>query len=455
MISFISTATNTAALDDDFTLQAYEAILKLARAHYAFVSYDKIPWGSRFLLWRHDVDISLNRALALAKLENNHGISATYFLNPHSEFYNLAEKQQYKLVCEILSLGHSIGLHLDVEFHDDISEDTIGPVINQEADYLESLFRQRPTAFSFHNPTAKHHSFECEFYGGMVNCYSKRLKTEVGYCSDSNGYWRFRRLHDVLLAAENHSLQVLTHPEWWQDMPMPARQRIFRAAYGRASNTMETYDKSLVLHNRVNHSGHASSLALLTGVPKKSHQLYDFLWNSGHFEALFTELWRLHELQVNKLCKAFLRKILRIPAQEVNVFFSTSGLTIDGWRLFSGLFGLSWHEATQTDLKTYQSWKGIRNQLIHARSHIELSTLEDGSVYLCEVISKLATWGKSQSINYDGLEHLGSIGIPTLRNADGRLIESIERSEVLIPQHLIAKWNELKRSFADQTDNID
>ena len=50
------------------------------------------------------------------------------------------------------------------------------------------------TAFSFHNPQKTDYNYENFLYEGLVNCYSKKFKDDLPYCSDSNGYWRFRRL---------------------------------------------------------------------------------------------------------------------------------------------------------------------------------------------------------------------------------------------------------------------
>jgi len=79
----------------------------------------------------------------------------------------------------------------------------------------------------------------------MINAYSKYLKSNFGYCSDSNGYWRFERLEDVLKEAKHEKLQVLTHPGWWVETPMSPRQRIQRCIDGRAINVGKNYDDLL------------------------------------------------------------------------------------------------------------------------------------------------------------------------------------------------------------------
>ena len=75
----------------DFTTESYAELLILAQENYTFTSYDQINTDNKFILWRHDVDFSLNRSLKLAQIEHEAGVRSTFFLNPHSDFYNLLE----------------------------------------------------------------------------------------------------------------------------------------------------------------------------------------------------------------------------------------------------------------------------------------------------------------------------------------------------------------------------
>jgi hypothetical protein len=448
MISVENKSTNATMSDTDFTLTHYRELCQLAVRRYPITGYDSIPWGKRFVLWRHDIDISLNRGLRLSKIEHAIGIKATYFLNPHSEFYNLAEASQHAIVKEILSLGHDIGLHIDVGFFGEISESQLSDVIGREADYLYWLFGVMPVAFSFHNPVASTLKFEADTYGGLLNCYSKRFKTEVPYCSDSNGYWRFRRLHDVLNEAKDPCLQVLTHPGWWQDKPMPPRQRIFRSASGRAAGIMRTYDEGLSQHGRLNHSGAAEALSILKGLQPPRFQLCDYLWNEGEFQTLFVELWRIHESQINRLCKVQFRKLWSVPAHEINKFFSCEDWSVDYWRLFSVVFNASWATVAGVDDGEYQTWHRIRNQVIQGRSSIEPAELEQGCVAICEVIGRLAQWGISHPIGYDGFAHLGSVGLLTVKTSDGNHTEILDEGKDIIKSFSEKRWESLKYSFS-------
>ena len=252
MISPENKPLNTKGRDSDFTIEQYGELLRLAKSSFTFTTYTTIPWGERFILWRHDCDFSLNRALALARIEAGADIIATYFLNPHCEFYNIFEASQWQIVKEILELGHKIGLHFDVAFHGIKSVEELDKRIRSEAALLKGLFGVEPIAFSFHNPVAADLSYEAEEYGGLNNCYSRRFKTEVPYCSDSNGYWRFRRLYDVLTDATDPCLQVLTHPGWWQEKAISPWQRVKRSIEGRAKNTKRYYKQQLEKSARLN-----------------------------------------------------------------------------------------------------------------------------------------------------------------------------------------------------------
>lgn len=439
-------------MSDKFTIATYRQLVRLALQQYPQASYRNIPWGERFLLWRHDCDLSLNRALVLAQIEAEEGLRSTFFLNPHSEYYNLLQANQALLVLEIFNLGHDIGLHFDAGYYGNITKLELEVLMNQEASWLEQIFGRKPLVFSFHNPVSSHLQFEDESYGGLLNCYSRRFKTEVGYCSDSNGYWRFRSLSDVLTQAVDPCLQVLTHPGWWQDAEMPPRRRVFRCVYGRAQATMADYDAVVRLHGRENISGLATALDYLREVSPQHYVLLDQLWMSGEFPTLFVELWRLHESQINKLCKAVLRKDWKVPANEVNAFFESPGLGIDGWRLFAGIFDQPWQSAVGSDTDVYREWVRLRNQLIHGCSSAPREVLEEGCAYLCKAIQLLAAWGTAQPIGYDGLAHLGTIGIPTCKTADGSLTDRLDEVAPQMPGFPSKRWAQFKMEISNSSE---
>jgi len=444
MISSSNLPLNEETIDSDFTIESYRELLIIAKQRYTFASYDAIPWGKPFVLWRHDCDYSLNRAHALAKIENSEGIQATYFLNPHCEFYNLFEKKQHRLVVDIIKMGHQIGLHFDAAFHCISNEVELSDKIRAEAALLEGLYGVKPLAFSFHNPIEAHMICEKEVYGGLVNCYSQRFKAEVPYCSDSNGYWRFRRLRDVLAEATDSCLQVLTHPDWWQELPMPPRQKIFRSAYGRAAAVLGDYDSALESHHRMNHAGCSAHIKFLKKAHPRWFGICDYLWNADYLHTLFLELWRLHDGQIYGLCSAELHTQWKVPAIEINIFFEDCIPIVSGPNLFKSVFAKDLYTIAGVDQSTYQQWSTLRSLLTSSYLSATRQQLEDGCKFLCNAIESLGTWGNGQTINFDGINSLKFIGTQAYRGEDGSLAELLEEAVGNTPNYSQDKWEQLK-----------
>lgn len=398
----------------DFTTSQYVELLRLAKKSYEFVGYGGLKPEGRYVYWRHDVDLSPNRALRLAQLEHEEGVRSTYFFNPHCEFYNLLETSQAKIVKDIISLGHDVGLHFDAGFYKIQNEDELDALLVQETELLHNWFGVRVNVFSFHNPNDFMLGCENDSYGGLINCYSKHFKTLVPYCSDSNGYWRFRRLRDVLEAATDSRLQVLTHPGLWQETVLSPRERVFRCAYGRANRVMYDYDKVLAEHGRENLACAAGNLKFLKDIDSVQFELCDYLWNGRRLQSLFIELYRLHERQINQLCKAQFHKKWHVPLGEVKAFFEDAALSTDGGRLFQLVFGESSVKASGFSEGARIEWVMVLDQLLHGGADISDGKLEEGCIYLCGALEGLAKWGRAQeSIGYDGISDLGEIGIPT------------------------------------------
>lgn len=451
MISVLNQPTNSDPTDSDFTVQNYRQSITLAKNSYQAVNYRSIPWGQRFVLWRHDCDYSLNRSLVLARIEAELGLTATYFINPHCDFYNLLEVGQCALLQEIIALGHDIGLHFDSAFYSTVSEADLHQQVLREADLIEYFVGVRPAAFSFHNPSTFHLTCEADTYGGLVNCYSRRFKSEIPYCSDSNGYWRFRRLVDVLTEAKDPCLQVLTHPGWWQASPMPPRQRIFRSVYGRAAATMQSYDQGLVDGGRENLTGGSAALQFLKSINPELWSLGDYLWNSEHFDTLFVELWRLHERQIKRLCIAVFCKEWSVAAVDVNTFFENCDLAIDGSRLLEGVFGESFQHAKSTDVQICKDLVRMRNQMLHGRCSEPRLVLERGCIALCQLVESLAAKGMSQTIQYDGISHLDSIGILTDKTTDGELTDRLDELADEVSTVQLVQWERFKAAISKVT----
>ena len=235
----------------DFTEESYRRLLQTAKERYAFEPFGTDS-GEPHVLWRHDVDISLHRALALGRIEHDEGVRATYLLQLHSVFYNLLETDVLARARELFELGHWAGLHFDAGFYGEGSEEELLERLHAERETLAELVGHPVEVFSFHAPEASGvERVDAEAMAGMHSTYARSLREGYEYVSDSNGYWRHQRLPDVLADAAHHPrLHVLTHPEWWQAEPMSPRERLERAVRGRAEHTLAAWESWTHKHGR-------------------------------------------------------------------------------------------------------------------------------------------------------------------------------------------------------------
>jgi hypothetical protein len=173
-----------------FDLDHYVELLDAARGYrWAFFDHEPQP-GDLFL--RHDVDMSLEAALAMAELEAERGVVATYFLMTRSDFYNLDSRGGVAALARLRELGHRVGLH---GVHPDATlDDRFDPVV------------------AWHTPDP---DFMTQPIDGAVNVMQEPYFQPGRYRSDSNQHWRSGCPHESLARGDFEWLQLLVHPEIW------------------------------------------------------------------------------------------------------------------------------------------------------------------------------------------------------------------------------------------------
>ena len=175
-----------------FDLDHYRELLEAAQAGgYRFAGFDAPPAEGDLIL-RHDVDLSLDAAVALAEVEADAGARATYFLMTGSVFYNLSSHEGEQALARLRELGHRVGLHAVYPRLD--LDDRFDPVV------------------AWHNPDPAYMSAPIE---GATNVMVAPWFDPEHYRSDSNQHWRHGCPHDHLARGEPEWLQLLTHPEIW------------------------------------------------------------------------------------------------------------------------------------------------------------------------------------------------------------------------------------------------
>lgn len=218
----------------DFTDGSYAQLLELASTKYTFNGSD-LEGSEPCVCWRHDVDYSPHRALAMARIESEKGLRCVYHVLISGRYYNFLEPTITEIFREISSLGHEIGLHFDMDAFPlgNVADDDFTARILLEKNVVEHLIGLRIHSFSFHNHIlhAQDLSDNAEICG-MLNLASPSFYNGIKYISDSNGFWRSDSLFDVLSQPAFPKMQVLTHPVWWTPEDMSPYQKFLRTVDG-------------------------------------------------------------------------------------------------------------------------------------------------------------------------------------------------------------------------------
>lgn len=241
----------------EFTESGFRSLIRACKDRgYRFVRYGERP-EEPHVLWRHDIDVSAHRAFALAAIEAEEGVSSTWFVNPRSDFYSVLDPAVLEKLRGLRNLGHEVGLHFDAAALGvrEWSEAALDAALRSEARLLESMLEAPVRVVSWHNPDQSNLlDFQADEIAGLLSAYGASLRRDYVYCSDSNGYWRFRPMRQVI-AEGSPRLHLLTHPEWWTPEPLAPSERIDRAIMGRARAVRRDYDALLLRAGREQPTG--------------------------------------------------------------------------------------------------------------------------------------------------------------------------------------------------------
>jgi len=228
----------------DFTLTTYRKLLQnLYDNGYAFQTlqdYTKQPENKTVIL-RHDVDRKPENALAIAKIENEAGIKASYYFRIVKESYD------ENIIKEIAKMGHEIGYHYE-------NLTTCGGDLRLAIDdfrlNLKKLRKFYPvkTICMHGSPLSKFDNrlmwdkYDYRDFGIIAEPYFDIDFDEVLYITDTGRCWNnsgvsvrdkvnskfdatIKNTHHLIEKIQNNELpdkiMINVHPQRWTDRPLP------------------------------------------------------------------------------------------------------------------------------------------------------------------------------------------------------------------------------------------
>lgn len=191
-----------------FTMDSYRQFLEsFLEEGYTFHGFE--PLSKRAAVVRHDVDLSPDRALEMARTESDIGVETTYCFMLTTPAYNLL--RHVDALEEIQALGHDLALHFDTHHYWDSrpGTKTLESTVRSECELLGELADTTVDTVSFHMP--KEWSLNAT-YEGFTNTYQPEFFGDIEYISDSRQKWRNEAPFD---GDRPDQVQILTHPGLW------------------------------------------------------------------------------------------------------------------------------------------------------------------------------------------------------------------------------------------------
>jgi hypothetical protein len=202
----------------EFNYGDYRRLINTLKEDYSFTCFSDVKFSNvpikRKILLRHDIDLSLEKALEMAEIENDLGVSAIYFLYLRSPFYNIFSVKEEKIIQRIIALKHNIGLHFDFAKYDDLSISEMSLQIKREVEFMQNFYNIKLDSVSFHRPLPLEYFSKLEL-ADFPHVFEPVFVNNFKYLADSRGVWRYGHPLDSREYEEKKNMHILIHPIWW------------------------------------------------------------------------------------------------------------------------------------------------------------------------------------------------------------------------------------------------
>lgn len=189
----------------------YKTLLKtFIKQKYYFVDFSSIDINKNSqVILRHDIDLDIDIALEMAKIENNLNIKSTYFFLLKNDSYNLLSRSSIDSVLKIKNLGHNISLHFDMKLYNNSKEG-----LKSELKIFNQTFGEKVNMISIHRPS-KDFLENPNSYFAVNNSYEDKINKNISYFADSGGSFKYGNPTNSEAFKNNKNIQLLIHPVWW------------------------------------------------------------------------------------------------------------------------------------------------------------------------------------------------------------------------------------------------
>ena len=205
-----------------FSYDDYKEIIRIIKSTGRYTDYKHAIDRDKFVIMRHDVEYSVERAYDLAKVEESMDFTSTFFFQWTNNSYNLLSRRNMDMIRDMHERGQTIGLHYALNGLTDMAQ--ARKQIVKEMDMLSEMCGFKIDTFSVHRPS-KDILKENIKLPGILNAYQDEFFTfaeevnentpvAVKYLSDANHIWRYGYPDEANITGHD-KVQILVHPFAW------------------------------------------------------------------------------------------------------------------------------------------------------------------------------------------------------------------------------------------------
>lgn len=205
-----------------FSYDNYREIIGIIKESGNAANFKEAKERDKFIIVRHDVEFSVDRAYALSQVEKSMDFTSTYFFQWTNNSYNILSKRNKDIITKMHKDGHVIGLHFALNGLTDMEE--IKEQIEKEIKTWNAMLEFDVDTFSIHRPSNDVLAADIKI-DGIINAYEDEFFTyaehvtedtpiKVKYISDAQHRWNYGTPdRETLLGYDK--VQLLTHPYSW------------------------------------------------------------------------------------------------------------------------------------------------------------------------------------------------------------------------------------------------
>lgn len=183
-----------------------------------------------FCLIRHDVEFSVSRALMLAEIDHQEGITSSFFIQVSNNAYNPLSTTNHAMIQRIAALGHHIGLHFYVSHLSEQSPAVLKEELMRQIQILEFATQVPVDRFSYHRPPRWVLELPRFHDDHIINAYDPLYfeltapgadAQHIKYMADSQHKWHYGHPLDT---HAHQQFQILLHPDEWTPTGLDVRE---------------------------------------------------------------------------------------------------------------------------------------------------------------------------------------------------------------------------------------